>query len=195
MFPWWNFFVVIGGPQAHDNSAEKLHPMIREDLPTFSPMPKLTALLHTHNDALRLGRALDSLRPCDEVLVIDDDSDDDTERVAREHGANLKKAIPGVTPGAYAMDALHEWIFCLRPNESLSEDLEAALFEWKEGEVDPNLACFAAPIRRENGIGWEKLPPEVRLVNRARINWVGEMPPNQAGSAVLSGDLLSFREP
>jgi len=158
-------------------------------------MPKLTALLHTHNDALRLGRALDSLRPCDEVLVIDDDSEDDTEKVAREHGASLKKAIAGVTPGAYAMDAVHEWILCLRPNESLSEDLEAALFEWKEREVDPNVACFAAPIRRENGVGWEKLPPEVRLVNRTRMNWVGEMPPNQACSAVLSGDLLSFREP
>ena len=32
-------------------------------------MPKFTALLRTHNDALRLGRALQSLRPCDEVLV------------------------------------------------------------------------------------------------------------------------------
>ena len=158
-------------------------------------MPKLTALLHTHNDALRLGRALDSLRPCDEVLIIDAESEDETEKIAREHGAHLKKAIPGVTPGVYAMDALHEWILCLRPNESLSDDLEASLFEWKEREADPEIACFGIPVRRENGMGWEKLPPEVRLVNRARMNWVGEMPPQQACSVVLYGDLLSFEKP
>src|ERR1017187_2518557 len=72
-------------------------------------MPRITALLHTHNDAFRLGRALDSLRPCDEVLVIDDRSEDDTSKVAREHGATLKSAVPGVTFGAYATDALHDW--------------------------------------------------------------------------------------
>jgi glycosyltransferase involved in cell wall biosynthesis len=158
-------------------------------------MPKFTALLHTHNDALRLGRTLDSLRPCDEVLVIDEDSEDDTERIAREHGAHFKKAIPGVTPGAYAMDAEHEWILCLRPNESLSDDLEAALLEWKEREVDAGIACFGIPIRQENGAGWKKLPPEVRLVNRTRMNWVGDMPPEQACDAILGGDLLSFQQP
>ena len=158
-------------------------------------MPKLTALLHTHNDALRLGRALDSLRPCDEVLVIDSESDDDTEKVARDHGAHFKRAIPGVTPGAYVMDAENEWVFCIRANESLSDDLEASLFEWKGKEVDQNVACFSVPIRKENGVGWEKLPPETRLVNRARINWVGDMPPEQTCSSVLHGDLLSFQEP
>ena len=97
-------------------------------------MPKITALLHTHNDALRLGRTLDSLRPCDEVLVIDDCSEDDTSRVAREHGATLKTSIPGVTFGAYAADASHDWVLCLHPNETLSDDLEAALFDWKSRE-------------------------------------------------------------
>jgi len=158
-------------------------------------MPKITALLHTHNDALRLGRALDSLRACDEVLVIDTDSDDETEKIAREHGATFKSAIPGVTPGAYAMDSEHEWVLCLRPNESLSDDLEAALFEWKEKDADAAVSCYGIPIRQENHAGWEKLPPEVRLVNRNRINWVGEMPPDEACGALLSGDLLSFHNP
>jgi glycosyltransferase involved in cell wall biosynthesis len=158
-------------------------------------MPKISALLHTHNDALRLGRALDSLRCCDEVVVIDSDSDDDTEKIALEHGVNFKQAIPGMTPGAYAMDALHEWILCLRPSESLSDDLEAALFEWKETEIDENTACFSVPIRKENNGGWEKLPPEVRLVNRTLLNWVGDMPPDEVCGAVLSGDLLAFEQP
>ena len=57
------------------------------------------------------------------------------------------------------------------------------------------LACYSVPIREENGTGWEKHPPEVRLVNRKRMNWTGEMPPEQSCGAVLNGDLLSFREP
>jgi glycosyltransferase involved in cell wall biosynthesis len=158
-------------------------------------MPKLTALIHTHNHALELDRTLDSLRVCDEVLIIDDDSEDGTEKVARDHGASVKKAIAGVTPGAYAMDAVHEWVLCLRPNESLSDDLGAALLEWKDREIDPEIACFGVAICQENGDGWEQLPPEVRLVNRTLLNWVGEMPPQQVCSEILKGDLLSFQQP
>jgi glycosyltransferase involved in cell wall biosynthesis len=158
-------------------------------------MPKFTALLRTHNDALHLGRALQSLRPCDEVLVIDSGSEDDTAKVAREYGAKLKNAIPGVSPGAYVMDAEHEWIFCVRPNESLSDDLEAALLEWKQQDPAESVACYSVPIREENGTGWQHRPPEVRLINRSRINWIGEMPASQDDCSMISGDLLCFHNP
>lgn len=158
-------------------------------------MPKFTALLHTHNDALRLGRALQSLRPCDEVLIIDEDSEDETAKVAREYGAHFKTAIPGVSSGAYAMDAEHEWILCLRPNESLSDTLEAALFEWKEQDPGENVLCYSIPIREENSGGWKDCPPEVRLVNRNRVNWIGDMPPDSEGCTRMQGELLSFHHP
>jgi glycosyltransferase involved in cell wall biosynthesis len=158
-------------------------------------MPKITALLHTHNDALRLGRTLQSLRPCDEVLIIDQCSEDDTARIAREYGANLKTAIPGVTAGAYVMDATHDWILCVRPSESLSDDLEAALLEWKRQEPDDGVACYSVPIRNEHSDDGQNGPPEVRLVNRKQLNWIGELPPNEYRGSQLSGDLLRFSEP
>jgi glycosyltransferase involved in cell wall biosynthesis len=159
-------------------------------------MPKITALLHTHNDALRLGRALDSLRPCDEVLVIDDRSEDDTSRVAREHGAIFKAAIPGVTSGAYAADAAHDWILCLRPDETLSDDLEASLFDWKKEEPAANAASYQVSIREQDGNGeWQDCPPETRLVNRKLVNWIGEMPPDGASAMKLSGDVLRLPQP
>ncbi len=159
-------------------------------------MPKITALLHTHNDALHLGRALDSLRPCDEVLVIDDCSEDDTPRVAREHGATLKTAIPGVSFGAYAADAAHDWILCLRPDETLSDDLEAALFDWKKEEPAENTAGYQVSIREQNGDGeWQNCQPQTRLVNRKLVNWIGEMPPDEPGETKLSGDLLRLPQP
>jgi len=157
-------------------------------------MPKFTALLRTHNDALRLGRTLQSLRPCDEVLIIDDGSEDDTAKVAREYGAIFKPAIPGVSPGAYAMDAQHEWILCLRPNESLSDTLEATLFEWKEQDPGQSV-CYSVPVREENGQGWRDCPPEVRLVNRKMVNWISEMPPGKEDCALMRGELLCFHNP
>jgi glycosyltransferase involved in cell wall biosynthesis len=156
-------------------------------------MPKITALLHTHNDALYLGRALDSLRPCDEVLVIDDCSEDDTPRVAREHGATLKKAIPGVS---FAADAAHDWILCLRPDETLSDDLEASLFDWKKEYPAVNTAGYQVSIREQNGDGeWQNCQPQTRLINRKLVNWIGEMPPDEPGETKLSGDLLRLPQP
>lgn len=119
-------------------------------------MPEISVLLHTHNDALRLGRALESLRSCDEVLVIDNCSEDDTAKIAREYGVTLKSAIPGVTPGIYALDTKHDWVLCLRPNETLSDDLEASLFEWKNQEPAEGVACYRISIREQNDNGWQR---------------------------------------
>ncbi len=158
-------------------------------------MPKITALLHTHNDALRLGRTLDSLRPCDEVLIIDDNSDDDTSRVAHENGADIKQAIPGVARGAYAMDASNDWILCVLPNEALSEELEASLLEWKSQDQDETLTCCKVEVREQNGAGWHTLDPEVRLINRKLLNWMAELPPAHHCDITLKGDLLRFSQP
>ena len=158
-------------------------------------MPKISALLHTHNDGLRLGRALDSLRPCDEVLVIDDNSEDDTTRIAHENGASVKNSIPGVSHGAYAMDASHDWIFCLFPNEALSEELEASLLEWKQQKQEETLTCCKVHVREQNGGGWHTLEPEVRLINRKLLNWVGDLPPGRNCDITLRGDLLRFNNP
>jgi glycosyltransferase involved in cell wall biosynthesis len=158
-------------------------------------MPKITALLYTHNDALRLGRALDSLRPCDEVLIIDDNSEDETARVAHENGAAVKNSIPGVTEGAYAMDASNDWILWLLPTEALSEELEASLLEWKNQEPDATLSCCKLTVREQNATGWHALKPEVRLINRKLLNWVGELPPERHCDVTLKGDLLRFRDP
>ena len=158
-------------------------------------MPKITALLHTHNDALRLGRALDSLRPCDEVLIIDDNSEDETIRVAHENGAAVKSSIPGVTQGAYAMDASHDWILCLLPTEALSEELEASLLEWKGQDPEETLACCKVSVREQDETDWHQLEPEVRLINRKLLNWVGELPPGGPSDVTLKGDLLRFQNP
>lgn len=157
-------------------------------------MPKISALLHTHNDSARLGRTLDSLRPCDDVLIIDSASDDDTAKIAREHGATVKQAILGVEPGAYAIDTRHEWVLCLKPGEALSEALEASLREWQDTDPDEDTPGYSFPVRENAGEAWTPGPPEMRLVNRNRVNWTGEVPPNADRAIRLEGDLLKFAD-
>jgi glycosyltransferase involved in cell wall biosynthesis len=157
-------------------------------------MPKITALIHTLNDGLRLGRTLDSLRACDQVLVIDHGSGDDTERVARDHGAILKKGIPGVDYGTYAIDSGNDWILCVRPNESINEELEASLFDWKSHEHEEEVG-FNLVVRSESQEGWQVLPAETRLINRCKINWTGDLPPAVMVDDELKGYLLRFEHP
>jgi len=156
-------------------------------------MPKITALIHALNDGARLGRALDSLRACDEVLVIDHGSNDNTRKIIEEHGAIFKEGIPGVDRGTYAVDAGNDWVLCLCANESLSEGLEASLLEWKSRDNDGALG-FCIGLREQSGSAWKNLVPEMRLVNKCRLNWTGDLPPN-ISCEELQGYILRFDNP
>jgi glycosyltransferase involved in cell wall biosynthesis len=159
------------------------------------PKTKISALIHAYDNERSLGRALDSLRPCDEVIVVDHNSNDDTVKIAREHGARVIAGVPGVDRGAYSQDARNQWILCLLPQEALAEELEASLFEWIEAEHEDAQMGFNMVIREQNGAGWKTLPPEMRLANREQINWTGDLPPANPNAPALAGHILRIPEP
>jgi hypothetical protein len=151
---------------------------------------KISALIHTCDNARSLGRTLDSLRPCDEVIIVDHGSKDETIKVAKEHGARVINAVPGVNRGAYAQDARNPWILCLLPYEAVAEDLEASLLEWTDAEQDAAQMGFNMSIREQNGAGWKPLGPELRLANCKQINWTGDLPPSNPNAPALAGHIL-----
>ena len=160
-------------------------------------MPQITALLYTANDGLRLGRALETLRACEEIIVVDHDSSDATLRIAREYGAQILSGKSGADARNYLMSARHNWILCLESRESISEGLEATLYEWRSAtDIDRNTAAFGVSIREETSDGWLDLPtPQTRLVPKTWIRWNGRLPAGDSSTIALEGKILRFNFP
>jgi glycosyltransferase involved in cell wall biosynthesis len=160
-------------------------------------MPPITAILHTLNDVSRLGRALETLHACDEILVVDHGSTDATLHLARQHGARIAIAAPQDNPTKHISSGRHDWVLCLMPSESLSEGLSASLFEWKlyESEDVRNIPACSVFVREETEQGWIEQPPSTRLIPREWNQWDGTLPAHDQRSMLLQGDLLRFRRP
>jgi glycosyltransferase involved in cell wall biosynthesis len=155
-------------------------------------MAGITALLHTQNDGLRVGRCLETLYPCDEILIIDYGSDDGTVRVAQEYGARVVRSKAGAPLEQYLRLARTGWILSLDPRESLTEGLAASLFEWKSEAVVGEFT-FSMFLREETVQGWIENPaPQTRLVPIGWERWEGRLPANEASALVLEGELLRF---
>jgi glycosyltransferase involved in cell wall biosynthesis len=156
-------------------------------------MPAITAVIHTNNDALRLGRALEMLYPCDEICVIDHASRDATVDVAREYGArvvNVEAEVPAIHSVPHDPSA---WIFCLDPRESLTESLVASLYEWKTEHLPGGVSCFSVYLREETAQGWIVNPvAQTRLVPANWNRWEQMFPANDPAAVALEGELLRF---
>ena len=165
-------------------------------------MPSITALLHTTNDALRLGRALETLLPCAEILIVDHRSTDATRRIARAYGARVVAAENEDKSHRYFDLASHDWILCMEPAESITENLQASLFEWSalpRHEVTSSAVgglAFSVFVREQIGELWVNVPtPETRLVPRRWPRWHGRLPAPEPSAVSLEGQLLRFALP
>jgi hypothetical protein len=158
-------------------------------------MPAITAVLHTENDGLRLGRALETLYPCDDIFVIDHDSRDATISVARHYGARVIDGRKSSSPENWPAPVDQGWIFCLDPKESLTENLAASLYEWKFQKSVLG-AAFSMFLREETSEGWREVPlPQTRLVPASWKEWNGVFPGDDRSALPLEGELLRFSFP
>jgi len=152
----------------------------------------ITALVHTEDDGLRLGRCLETLYPCDEILVVDHGSQDGTVRVAHEYAARVIAAKPGVAAEEILQHARTKWIFCVDARESLSEALAASLYEWKLDGAD-KVPAFSVFLREETPEGWVENPEaQTRLVPTTWTRWSGPLPITDRAAVALEGELLRF---
>ncbi len=101
-------------------------------------MKKLSAVLITCNEEEKIQRALRSLKPVsDEIIVVDSYSSDGTVETCRHYTDRvLLKAWDGYREQKqFATDqADHDWILSLDGDEMLSPQLTREILEWKEEE-------------------------------------------------------------
>lgn len=117
----------------------------------------LSAIVSSHNEAPLLRRCLPSIAFCDEVIVVDVDSSDDTPEVAREHGAT-------VVPHPYVPIA--EWA---RVDVAPRARHDLLLVVDPDEEVPPALAEAVATLL-------PTLPRDVAAVDAPRQYYFGGRP-------------------
>jgi glycosyltransferase involved in cell wall biosynthesis len=93
-------------------------------------MPGLSAIIITRNEAANIGACLDSIAFCDERIVVDCGSDDDTITIAKEKGAHVTThAWQGFGPQKnFALSlATGDWVLSIDADERVTPELADAI--------------------------------------------------------------------
>jgi glycosyltransferase involved in cell wall biosynthesis len=165
--------------------------------------PPISGVVICLNEADRIGRCLESLAFCDELLVVDSGSTDGTREVVRRYTERLieQPFLGYVKQKNFALEhAKHDWVICLDADEALSPELAANL----RGALarSPESVSGYALDRVTHYLGvWhdrgEWYPDwQLRVFRRSRGHWGGLDPHDRVeldGEVVkLSGRLLHW---
>ena len=141
---------------------------------------RITATIITQDEERNIARAIESLRCCDEILILDSGSTDRTVELAGNLGARVIEAgwrgYSGQKNWA-AEQAANDWILSLDADEALSEALEAEI--WNLKKSGPKFDAYTMPrLARYLGrwiyhAGWYP-DRKIRLYDRRKAKWFGE---------------------
>ncbi len=141
---------------------------------------KISAAIITHNEELKIARAIESLRCCDEIVVIDSGSSDRTVELARNHGARVVETFwrgYAAQKNFAAESCTHDWILSIDADEALSEALEGEIWQLKkngphfDGYTMPRLAQYLGRWILHSGWYPDR---KVRLFYKNKAKWVGD---------------------
>src|SRR5437588_3508531 len=107
---------------------------------------KITATIITRDEERNIVRAIESLRCCDEILIVDSGSVDRTVELSQNLGARVVEAgwLGYAGQKNWAADkAANDWILSLDADEALSEALEAEI--WNLKKKGPQFDAYTVP--------------------------------------------------
>jgi len=141
---------------------------------------KISAAIITHDEERNIARAIESLRCCEEVVVVDSGSTDRTVELARNLGARVIETHwrgYAAQKNFAAEQCTHDWILSLDADEALSEALEAEIWQWKKAGASahaytmPRLAQYLGRWILHSGWYPDR---KVRLYDRRHASWQGD---------------------
>ena len=162
----------------------------------------LSVVILTKNEANRLRDCIQSVPWAQEVLVVDDESTDETVQLAQSLGARVlrrKMDLEGRHRNWAYAQAAHEWILSLDADERVTPELAQeiqALFHQKNG-----YQTYAIPRRNYVGGQWIRHggwypSAQLKLFKRSVFRWEETTVHPRAFADVpcgmLKGDLLHF---
>ncbi len=163
---------------------------------------KISAAIIAENEQRNIARAIESLRCCDEIVVVDSGSTDRTCEIAENLGARVVEASWRGYAGQknFALEQCqHDWVLSIDADEALSEALEAEI--WQLKKTGPRADAYTMPRMAQylgkwilHG-GWYP-DRKVRLFDRRKAKWVGDFVHEsvtvEGTVEALEGNLLHF---
>lgn len=164
----------------------------------------LTGVILAHNEEVNLDRCLDSLKFCDKILVIDDNSTDKTPEIAKKHHAPVVHHPLNSNFAALRNFALSQiksgWILFVDADELVSQELAAEI----SGRLLKGDSFLGYLLSRED-ILWGKRMRHgdtktslLRLARRGAGEWVGKVHETwqiTGRTATLTHPLLHYPHP
>jgi Lipopolysaccharide kinase (Kdo/WaaP) family/Glycosyl transferase family 2 len=161
--------------------------------------PTVTCTVVCQDEAAQIAYALESVAWCDEIVVVDGGSRDDTPEIARRYAARvLRNPWPGYrAQKQFALDhATSDWVLNLDADERVSDELATEIrrrLATVPGDVDgfaiPRLVSYLGRWWYHGG--WYPRPV-VRLVRRSRTRWGGTDPHDRP---VVPGRVVGLSAP
>ncbi len=141
---------------------------------------KISAAIIAFNEERNIARAIESLRCCDEVVVVDSGSSDRTVELAQTHGARVIQSHwrgYAAQKNFAAASCNHDWVLSIDADEALSETLEGEIWELKladqrfDAYTMPRLAQYLGRWIQHSGWYPDR---KVRLYHRRHAQWEGD---------------------
>nr|WP_298100842.1 glycosyltransferase family 2 protein [uncultured Shinella sp.] len=138
---------------------------------------RISAIIITKNEASLIGACLASLAFCDEIIVVDSLSEDETQSIAAAAGARVLErpfAGFGAQKEFARQQASHEWVLSLDADERIPPELAAEIMETLarpgfDAYRIPRLSSFLGRPFRHSG-WWPDEPLRLFRADRARFN-------------------------
>ena len=165
----------------------------------MNTFPPVSCLIYTLNEQINLPHCLAALGWCDDIVVVDSFSTDDTESIARNAGARFEQhAISGFgDQRKWSLETIplkYPWALILDADERVSAEL-AAEFATRLPQVPDDVAAFRLKRRFHLWGRWlrySSLYPSwvVRLIRVGRVRYVNR---GHAETQTVDGRIESLR--